>query len=442
MDLFDPKPSTPPPSSNTPLAERIRPKTLDEFVGQEHLLGDGKPLRVLVEQRRIPTMILWGPPGSGKTTLARILAQESGFTFHQLNAVSSGVKDVREVIDRATINRKRSNRETILFIDEIHRFNKAQQDALLHSVEDGVIILIGATTENPSFEVISPLLSRSRVYILRPLSDAHLRQILERALRVDSYLNSLSIEIRDRDHLAFLSGGDARMMLNGLETAVQLARRDQRSPLVVTSKEIEEAFQQKLICYDKGGEEHYNTISAFIKSVRGSDPDAAVYWLARMLEAGEDPKFIARRLIVLASEDIGNAEPYALTLATACFTAVDVIGMPEARIILSQTSTFLAASPKSNASYKAIEEAFRDVRTGPQDPVPLHLRNAPTGLMREIGYGKEYRYSHDFEEHFVDQEYLPERLRSRVYYRPTDEGKEKLMRERLNALWKGKKQSE
>jgi putative ATPase len=439
MDLFESIPTGSTPSAHTPLAERIRPKSLDDFVGQEHLLGEGKPLRVLVEQNLVPTMILWGPPGSGKTTLARIIAQKTGFAFHQLNAVSSGVKDVREVIERATAARKRGGKQTLLFIDEIHRFNKAQQDALLHCVEDGIIILIGATTENPSFEVISPLLSRSRIYVLRPLSDSDLERILDRAIRADEVLNKLTIEIPDRKHLVFLSGGDARMLLNGFETAVRLCRRDSRDHVVVTAKEIEEAFQRKFVKYDKGGEEHYNTISAFIKSVRGSDPDAAVYWLARMLDGGEDPKFIARRMIVLASEDIGNAEPYALTLATSCFTAVDYIGMPEARIVLSQTATYLSSCPKSNAAYLAIEEALGDVRNHPDEPVPIHLRNAPTGLMKELGYGQEYKYAHGFPRHFVDQQYLPDGLKSKVYYHPTEEGKEKALRDRLLALWKGKK---
>jgi putative ATPase len=442
MELFDATPHDHSPSrtkAHAPLAERVRPRSLDEFVGQEHLLGEGKPLRILIESDQVPSMILWGPPGSGKTTLARIIAGQTKAEFFQLNAVSSGVKDVREVLEKATLNRKRFGKRTILFIDEIHRFNKAQQDALLHSVEDGVIILIGATTENPSFEVISPLLSRSRVYVLQPLTDAQLNAIIDHALAMDAELRRHEIVVEDRDSLLLLSGGDARMMLNGLETAISLTTPDERGRRIVTKKEIEEAFQRKYVKYDKGGEEHYNIISAFIKCIRGSDPDAAVYWLARMLEGGEDPKFIARRMIILASEDIGNADPYALTLATSCFTAVDYIGMPEAQLVLAQTATYLASCPKSNASYVALAEAMADVRTKPDEPVPLHLRNAPTGLMKNLGYGAEYKYSHDFNENFVEQQFLPDGLKDRVYYRPTEHGSEKKIRERLLSWWKSKK---
>ena len=439
MELFDPTPTKPSPSTHAPLAERVRPHTLAEFVGQQHLLGEEKPLRMLIESDQLPSMIFWGPPGSGKTTLARIIAQHTKADFFQLNAVSSGVKDVREVLDKAAANRKHFGRRTILFIDEIHRFNKAQQDALLHSVEDGVITLIGATTENPSFEVISPLLSRSRVYVLQALNNDHLNTIIDHALKSDVALSKQEIAVEDRDYLILLSGGDARMTLNGLETAISLTKPDAQKRKVVTKKQIEEAFQRKYVKYDKGGEEHYNIISAFIKSVRGSDPDAAVYWLARMLEGGEDPKFIARRMIILASEDIGNADPYALTLATSCFTAVDYIGMPEARIVLSQAATYLASCPKSNTSYAAINEAMSDVKTKPDEPVPLHLRNAPTKLMENLGYGAEYKYSHDFENSFVEQQYLPDGLKSKVYYRPTEQGGEKKIRERLLGWWKSKK---
>ncbi|MEK6571971.1 MAG: replication-associated recombination protein A [Bacteroidota bacterium] len=445
MELFSRKEATRKKARllpSTPLAERVRPTTLDGFVGQKHLLGKGKPLRVLIEKEEIPSMILWGPPGSGKTTLARIIANETNAEFFQLNAVSSGVKDVREVIDRAEVNRTHLDKRSILFIDEIHRFNKAQQDALLHSVEEGVITLIGATTENPSFEVIPPLLSRCRIYVLEALSKSELYEIIEAALRNDPFLKNQNIILHDRekDYLILLAGGDARMVLNGLETAVQLAKpRGEGGEKVLTKVLIEEAFQRKYAKYDKGGEEHYNIISAFIKSMRGGDPDAAAYWLARMLEGGEDPKFIARRMIILASEDIGNADPQALVLATSCFTAVDYVGMPEAQIILSQTASYLASCPKSNAAVRAIGTAMHDVRTLPNEPVPLHLRNAPTKLMKELGYGEEYKYSHNYNGNFVEQQYLPDNLKDKVYYYPTEHGEEKTIRERLLKWWKKKK---
>ena len=438
MDLFGPDTPDQPRRDDVPLAERVRPHTLDEFAGQEHLLGEGKPLRVLIGQDRLPSMILWGPPGSGKTTLARLVAGTTEASFIQLSAVSAGVKDVRAVLDQATT--RRSGKRTILFIDEIHRFNKAHQDALLHSVEEGVITLIGATTENPSFEVISPLLSRCRVYTLQPLDETHLRAILEHAIRTDDWLGARQVEVGDVKRLLYLSGGDARMLLNGLETAVQLAEgRNSEPPVVVSTQDLDEAFQRHGQRYDRAGEEHYNIISAFIKSLRGSDPDAAVYWLARMIEGGEDPKFIARRMIVMASEDIGNADPYGITLAVSTFNAIDVVGMPEGRIILSQCATYLATAPKSNASYMAISEALEDARNGPDAPVPLHLRNAPTGMMKQMGYGGGYKYAHDFDGHFVDQQYLPDVLKTKVYYRPAETGREKDIRERLLRWWPGKK---
>ncbi len=423
---------------SSPLAERMRPRALDDIVGQAHLLGSGKPLHHLIERDEIPSMIFWGPPGCGKTTIARVIATRTKAEFFQLNAVASGVQDVRKVLGRAEANRKKLGKRTILFIDEIHRFNKAQQDALLHSVEDGVITLIGATTENPSFEVISPLLSRCLVYVLTPLTEEELDTILQRAVRLDPVLAAQKVRVAEQERklLMLLAGGDARIMLNGLETAVRLVKPTPGGERIVTGAAIETAFQRRNILYDKGGEEHYNIISAFIKSIRGGDPDAAVYWLARMLAGGEDPKFIARRMIVLASEDIGNAEPSALTMATSCFTAIDYIGMPEARIVLSQTATYLASLPKSNAAYLAIEGALADVRQREHDPVPLHLRNAPTRLMEELKYGREYKYSHDFDDHFVEQQYLPDNLANKIYYRPSENGAEASIRERLNRWWK------
>lgn len=438
-DLFAPD-DVPGPTSRSyaPLAERVRPHSLKEFVGQEHLLGEGKPLRIMIEKGELFSMILWGPPGVGKTTLARLIAQYIKADFFQLNAVSSGVKDVRDVIAKGERNLHQLKKRTILFIDEIHRFNKAQQDALLHSVEEGSIILIGATTENPSFEVISPLLSRSRVYVLEALGQEYLNAILDRTLSIDPVLSKRRITIEDRDFLMLLSGGDARKLLNGLETALHLTKPDKDGGATLTKARIEEAFQRKYTLYDKKGDQHYDTISAFIKSLRGCDPDGAIYWMARMLDGGEDPLFIARRMVVLASEDVGNADPAALTIATSCFTAVNYVGMPEARIILAQTATYLASAPKSNAAYAAIEEALEDVRNLPNLPVPLHIRNAPTQLMKDLKYGQDYKYGHQFENHFVEQQYLPDNLREKIYYRPTEIGEEKGIRERLNRLWKKK----
>ncbi len=423
----------PPPPAAVPLAERLRPRTFDEFVGQQHLVGPDGTIAKMLGEGNLRSMILWGPPGTGKTTLAQLVADTCDAEFRPINAVSSGVKEVRQIIEEAE-KALQVGRRTVLFIDEIHRFNKAQQDALLSSVEKGTLVLIGATTENPSFEVISPLLSRCNVYVLDPLGEREMELILKRALSVDEVISGFELEDEARSDLKTLAGGDARVMLNALENAATLAKRAGRR--AISKDDVREAYQLTRYRYDRAGEEHYNTISAFIKSVRGSDPDAALYYLARMLEAGEDPKFIARRLIILASEDVGNAEPHALTLATSCFTAVHYVGMPEATLILAQTTTFLASCPKSNASTAAISRAIEDVRKHPNIAVPLHLRNAPTSLLRELDYGKEYKYAHSYEGHFVDQPYLPEELRDRVYYQPTEQGREARLKAYLDSIWK------
>ncbi|MFN4286447.1 MAG: replication-associated recombination protein A [Lacibacter sp.] len=413
-----------------PLAERLRPQQLQDLVGQEHLTGAGSVLQRALQSGTLPSMILWGPPGVGKTTLAHILATTKGVPFYQLSAISSGVKEVREVIEQA-----KGRQQAILFIDEIHRFNKAQQDALLGAVEKGTVTLIGATTENPSFEVNSALLSRCQVFVLKPLSEATLVQLAQKALATDTVLRQQQLVLQETEALLRLSGGDARKLLNLLELVATTLQPGERA---ITNEKVLQTVQQKMALYDKSGEQHYDIISAFIKSIRGSDPNAAVYWLARMLEGGEDVRFIARRLVILASEDIGNANPNALLLANAAFDAVNKIGNPEARIILSQCATYLAASPKSNAAYVAINKAQEAVRATGDLPVPLHLRNAPTRLMKEMQYGSGYKYAHDFTNNFAGQEYLPDALSGTTFYEPGNNAREAEMRRFLKQLWKDK----
>lgn len=424
-------------ATSIPLAERLRPESLDQLVGQQHLAGKGSILRSSIEAGKVPSMILWGPPGTGKTTIANIIAHTLQLPFFTLSAISAGVKDVREVIDIA-----KKTDKAILFIDEIHRFNKGQQDALLGAVEKGTITLIGATTENPSFEVNSALLSRSQVYVLKSLDETDLIKLLQHAITDDVLLSQKHIDLKETSALINISGGDARKLLNLFELVVDTLSTgnagDATHPIVVTDKDVMEIAQQRIAMYDKSGEQHYDIISAFIKSIRGSDPNGAVYWLARMIEGGEDVKFIARRLLISASEDIGNANPTALVMANATFDAVNKIGYPESRIILSQCAVYLASSPKSNASYVAINDAIATVHQHGDLPVPLHIRNAPTKLMKNLDYGKGYKYSHEFENNFSAQEYLPDAIKGRVFYEPGKNAREDELRRYLKNLWKDK----
>ncbi len=416
-----------------PLAERLRPKNLDEYIGQEHLVGQGAVLRRMIDSGKVSSFILWGPPGVGKTTLAHIISQQLQAPFYTLSAVQSGVKEVREVIDRCKSNIFSKSRP-ILFIDEIHRFSKSQQDSLLGAVEYGTVTLIGATTENPSFEVIRPLLSRCQVYILKSLEKKHLEQLLDRAIHTDSYLKQREFDIQETEALFRYSGGDARKLLNIIDLVSQAVGEEEK--IVINDAIVTERLQQNPAAYDKNGEMHYDIISAFIKSIRGSDPDAAIYWLARMVEGGEDPAFIARRLVISASEDIGLANPNALLLANACFDAVQNIGWPESRIILAETTVYLASSAKSNSAYLAINQALATVRETGNLPVPLHLRNAPTQLMKELDYGKNYKYAHDYNGHFVEQQYLPDALQNNRWWKPQENPAENKLKEYMKQLWK------
>lgn len=416
-----------------PLAERLRPATLDQYIGQKHLVGPNAILRKMIESGNVASFILWGPPGVGKTTLARIIANLSDRPFYALSAVHSSVKDVREVIEKAEKNKLFAPKPPILFIDEIHRFSKSQQDSLLAAVERGTVVLIGATTENPSFEVITPLLSRCRVYVLKPLEKEDLLKLIHLALTTDSQLKTKQVDLQETDALLLYSGGDARKLLNALEVLVST---ETSSHITLTNSMVQNKLQENMAVYDKQGEMHYDIISAFIKSIRGSDPDAAIYWLARMIAGGEDPKFIARRLIISAAEDIGLANPNALLLANACFDSVHKIGFPEARIILAQTTVYLATSPKSNSAYLAIDQALEEVKKSGNLPVPLHIRNAPTKLMAELGYGGAYKYPHDYPEHFTPQQYLPDAIKNNTFWHVQDNDAERKLGERMKRFWK------
>ena len=421
---------------NSPLAERLRPRSLAEYVGQDHLIGKDAALRKSIESGVLPSLIFWGPPGTGKTTLANIIASVLKRSFHVLSAVNSGVKDIREVIEKAQGQHFFGSNKPVLFIDEIHRFSKSQQDSLLNAVERGIITLIGATTENPSFEIIPALLSRCQVYVLQHLSAEQLKSLVITALRKDEIFKNKFISINEWDALLGISGGDARKLLNAIELVV--TSNWEHEEIIITNALVSHVIQQNIVRYDKSGEQHYDIISAFIKSIRGSDPNAAVYWLARMLDGGEDPTFIARRLLILASEDIGNANPTALILATSCFQAVERLGMPEGRITLSQCAIYLATSPKSNASYLAIDEALAEVKLSGDLPVPISLRNAPTQLMKDLNYGINYQYAHNYEMNFVLQEFMPETISGKKFFEPGGNPREEEIRKFLTVRWKEK----